>query len=278
MSGRKRKASEEPDNDRMSMSTSPINSPSTSTRTLPRGIKRSRTNASGGRPLPLPRLLQTLSAEEMRSLLQTICEEQPQIKQEVVARAPRPSVEATLAVLDKYESDFRAAFPFGNRITSDYSYNRVRQHLFDLLEALRDFTPYYLPPQETQTTTSLKYLDAATNIIHRIPDWDDYQQQRYKQDAYDEIARAWSLVLREAQKSAGVYRLQFGGWEQKIAEHHQKSGGRLDDAVAETRKALGFMHAESGGSSAGMEERLNIRQQLMSGAYGQQLGVGPGQW
>ncbi|QIW98255.1 hypothetical protein AMS68_003773 [Peltaster fructicola] len=278
MSGRKRKASEEPEHDRMSMSTSPINSPSTSSRTLPhtRGTKRTRTNVSGGRPLPLPRLLQTLSADEMRSLLQTICEERPDVKQELVARAPRPSVESTLAVLAKYESDFLAAFPFGNSATSDYSYNRVKQHLFELLEALRDFTPYYLPPQETQTTTSLKYLDAATNIIHALPDWDDYQHQRYKQDAYDEIARAWILVLTEAQKTAGVYRLQFGGWEQKIAEHHQKSEGRFQDAVMEIRKALGFMHAE--GNAAGLDERMNIRQQLMSGTYGQQLGVGPGQW
>lgn len=198
------------------------------------------------------------------------------MKQELVARAPRPSVESTLAVLAKYESDFLAAFPFGNSATSDYSYNRVKQHLFELLEALRDFTPYYLPPQETQTTTSLKYLDAATNIIHGLPDWDDYQHQRYKQDAYDEIARAWVLVLTEAKKTAGVYRLQFGGWEQKIAEHNQKSEGRLQDAVMEIRKALGFMHAE--GNAAGLDERMNIRQQLMSGTYGQQLGVGPGQW
>lgn len=284
MSGRKRKASEEPDNDRMS--TSPTNSPSVSSRSLPassvpRGIKRTRTNASGGRPLPLARLLQTLSTDEMRQLLQDICDQRPDIKHEIITRAPRPSVESTLAVLAKYETDFRSAFPFGNRSTSDYAYNRVRQHLHQLLEALRDFTPYYLPPQETQTATSLNYLDAATNIIHRLPDWDTFAHQRHKQEAYDEITRAWALVFKGAGKTAGGLRLQFGGWDQKLAEHNQKSGGKLEEAVGELRKALGFMHSESAPATpAGMDDRMNIRQQLLSGTYGQGqgLGVGPGQW
>lgn len=135
MSGRKRKADEELDNERINndrMSTSPTASPNIQHRGLPaqRTIKRTRTHTSAGRPLPLPRLLQTLSADELRNLVQNICNERPDIRETIVTKAPRPSVESTLSVLAKYENDLREAFPLGNRTTSDYAYNRVRHTTF----------------------------------------------------------------------------------------------------------------------------------------------------
>lgn len=285
MSGRKRKADEELDNERMS--TSP--SPSIQHRGLPsaypqRTIKRTRTHTSAGRPLPLPRLLQTLSADELRNLVQNICNERSDIREAIVTKAPRPSVESTLTVLAKYEQDLRDAFPLGNRPTSDYAYNRVRQNLLQLIEALRDYTPYYLPPQETQTVLSLTYLDAVTNMIHRLPDWDTYQHQRHKNEAYDEIGRAWALVIREAAKTAGGFRLQLGNWDQKLVEHNQKSGGRMSEAVAELQAATGYVQTGAGAETSSqppsaMDQRAAIRQQLLSGTYGApELGVGPGQW
>nr|POE85484.1 tethering factor for nuclear proteasome sts1 [Quercus suber] len=276
-SGRKRKASEEPDHDRMS--TSPSASPSVATRGLPsssssthRSIKRTRTHNAAGRPLPLSRLLQTLSADELRQALQSICVERPEIQQAIVTRAPRPSIESTLDVLDRYETSFRQAFPLGNNLTSDYAYNRVQQTLVELLEALRDFTPYYLPPQETQAMTSLSYLDTVTNMLHRIPNWETYQYQRHKNESYEDIAKAWALVIKETSKRAGGFQLQFGGWDTKLVEHNEKSGGRLEEAVNELKSALGFMNHGTPSTVPGVsEERASIRQQLFAGTYGQEL-------
>ena len=216
----------------------------------------------------------------MRELLQNVCDQHPELQQEIATKAPRPSIESTLSVLSKYEGDFREAFPLGNLPTSDYAYNRVRQHLQQLIDALRDYTPHFLPPQETQTAFSFDYLNAVTNMIHRLPDWDTYQHQRHKSDAYDELAKAWALVIREAAKRAGGFHLQFGGWDQKLLEHNQKSGGKMEEAVNELRTGLGFMQAGAGAPPTGgvSEERMNIRQQLVLGMYGQQLGVGLGRW
>lgn len=283
MSSRKRKASEEPsDADRMS--TSPSASPSLSGRLLPqlnRTIKRTRTGAAAGRPLALPRLLETLSADAMRQLLQNICDQHPELQHEIVSKAPRPSVDSTLSVLAKYEAAFREAFPLGNRLTSDYAYNRVRQHLLQLIDAVREFTPHFLPPHETQDSLSLNYLDSVTNMIHRLPDWDTFQHQRHKNEAYDEISKAWALVMREAAKRAGGFHVQFGGWDQKLLEHNHKSGGKMQEAVNELQSALGF--AQQGATPTSdapslADQRASIRQQLFSGTYGQQLDVGQGNW
>jgi len=279
-SSRKRKASEEPlDHD---MSPSPSASPNITSR--PRIAKRTRTGVANGRPLALPRLLETLSADQMRQLLQNVCEQHPDLQHEIVTRAPRPSIESTLSVLSRYENSFRESFPLGNRTTSDYAYNRVRQHLLQLIEAVREYTPHFLPPHETQDASSLAYLDSVTNMIHRLPDWDTYLHQRHKDEAYDEIAKAWALVIREAAKRAGGFHLQFGGWDHKLVEHNQKSGGRMEEAVNELKAATGLFGQQqnptttSSSTPSVSDERASIRQQLFSDTYGQQLGVGKGGW
>ena len=284
MASRKRKADDEGsggDDDRMSAS--PSSSPAVLPRNLPRhSTKRMRTNISG-RPLPLPRLLETLSADEMRSILQSICERRPDIANEVTTTAPRPSVQSTLEVLGKYESTFRAAFPFGGRGSSDYTYNRVRQHLVELLESLKDFTPHFLPLNEPQPATSLAFLDGATEIIHRLPDWDTYQHNRHKQEAYEEMAKAWAIVIREAAKKAGGIQLQYGGWDQKISKHNEASGGRMQEAVHELRGSLGWMGGDapssaSSGLAGASADAMSIRQQLLNGTYGMNAPARVGAW
>ncbi|KAF2004867.1 tethering factor for nuclear proteasome sts1 [Amniculicola lignicola CBS 123094] len=280
MASRKRKADDEGsggDDDRMSAS--PSGSPAVATRPLPRhSTKRMRTNISG-RPLPLPRLLETLSPDEMRTLLQSICDRHPDIGSEVVSTAPRPSVQSTLETLGKYEANFRSAFPFGNRTSSDYAYNRVRQQLVELLDALKDFTPHFLPPNEAQPATSLAFLDGVTDMIHRLPEWDTFQHNRHKHDAYEEMAKAWAAVIREAAKKAGGIQLQYGRWDQKIAKHNEDSGGRMQEAVNELRTSLGWLGNDTPNpATGGQADTMSIRQQLLNGTYGMSSPVPVGPW
>lgn len=300
MSGKKRKAEGDTPDSEDRMSASPTSSPSMSTRTLATpssnrhtaSSKRLRTNLTG-RPLPLPRLLETLDPDQLRSVIQSICDRNPSIGQEVTAQAPKPSIQTTLSVLNNYENALSGAFPFGGRTSSDYSYNRVRPSLLSLLSALQDFTPHFLPPHESQPATSLTYLDAATNIIHRLPDWDTYQNNRHKQEAYEEIGRAWALVLREAAKRGGGIQLKFEGWDGKVRRHNEVSGGRMQEAVQELQNILGGFfdggNGGSGGSAGGENETAGasgaanddlatLRQQMASGTYGSDMGVRVGPW
>ncbi|KAF2155657.1 tethering factor for nuclear proteasome sts1 [Myriangium duriaei CBS 260.36] len=283
MAGRKRKADSADPEDRMS--TSPTASPSTSSRTLPAPLqprtKRHRNLSATGRPLGLPRLLETLSPADLRTLLTQVCTQHPSIAQEISAIAPRPTLESTLSVLQKYESAFKEAFPFGSRPGSEYAYNRVRSALSNLLDALKDFTPHFLPPNESQTSVGLAYLDAVTNIVHRLPDWDNAAHNRSKDEAYEELSGAWSTVLKEAEKRGGGFQLQFGGWDQKLARHNEHSHGRLQPALDELQRGLGWFGGPGRPTNAppGMDDRLAVRQQLLSGTYGPQVGVGGGgQW
>ena len=273
MSVRKRKADDDGLDDKMSIS--PQNSPAFAPRTIARPSKKVRANEVAGRPLALPRLLETLDAESLRSVLQTICERHPDIGSEVIASAPRPSVAATLDVLSQYQDKLRDAFPFGGNSGSDYAYNRVKQPLTDLTDALADFTPHYLPPHESQTSVSLSYLDSATKIIHDVPEWDSQSHKYHKDNAYDEISKAWALVINEASKRGGGFQLHSGGWDQRLAKHNEQSGGRMQPAVNALGSNLGWM---GGSSSMGSGDPGSIRNQLLSGSYGTNVPVRVGLW
>ena len=274
--GKKRKAEDEEPQPDDRMSASP--SPNISSRTLnpQRQLKRPRSGLVG-RPLALPRLLETLDADSLRGVLQTICSRNPAIGAEVENTAPRPSVDSALAVLKKYESTLQNSFPFGGDPTSDYAYNRVRQALLNLLEALADFTPHFLPPNETQATQSLSFLDGATDFIHRLPNWSSFQNNLHKQNAYDEISRAWTLAIREAAKRAGGMQLQYGGWDHKIMKHNQQANGKLQEAVNELNTCMSWMGGHQQPGNRG-DDVSSVRQELLSGTYGANYPVRVGPW
>ncbi|KAK3500184.1 tethering factor for nuclear proteasome sts1 [Neurospora hispaniola] len=272
MASRKRKA----DDDDNEMSISPTGSPAINSRQLSRPSKKVRAGIElAGRPLPLPRLLETLDKSQLRAVLQTICERHPGIGHEVMVSAPRPSVNGALEVLGEYQDKLRAAIPFGNS-SSEYTYFRVKQPLMALVDALGDFTPQFLPPVEQQTTVSLEYLNHATKIIHDLPDFDSQQYRHHKDGAYDEISRAWALVITEAAKRGGGFHLHNGKWDQVLAKHNQQSGGKLEQAMNAMVNEVGWVGANSNAHGQGSSSDPNsILNQLINGTYGAPVQVGP---
>lgn len=282
-SGHKRKAEDDLTDTRMERTTpSPSPGPLSSARppvSRPRQPKRPRTHLIG-RQLALPRLLETLSPDQLRGVLRTICDQRPDIGSEIVRTAPRPNVSSALSVLTTYQDSLRRSFPYGDRPTSDYAYNRVRQALLNMIDALKDYTPHFLPPNEQQPSTSLEYLDGATNIVHHLPNWDSYQHNRHKQEAYEEMAQAWALVIREAAKKGGGIQLQYSGWDQKLTKHNQLSGGKMQEAISEIRSNLGWIDGTATGMTSGepSADGMSIRQQLMSNTYGTNTPIQVGPW
>lgn len=176
---------------------------------------------------------------------------------------------STLEVLRQYLDRLFQAFPLDPNSKSDYCYDRVRPQWNDLLDALTDFTPHFLPPHESQSATSLTYLDGVTQIIHELPEWDTAQYNLSKHNAYEEISGAWASVIKEAAKRAGGIQLQYGGWEAKLRLHNQKSGGLMQDAYDELASALGWLKPQTGsGVNANMQSRQDVRSQLFGGTYG----------
>jgi len=249
------------------MSSSPQISNARLPPTQPTSRKRARPNLTG-RPLTVDRLLETLDKDSLRSILRTLSDRNPQVRDEILHIAPRPSVNSTLEVLRQYLDRLRGSFPLDTNPRSDYSYDRVRPQWNDLLDALTDFTPHFLPPNESQSSTSLAYLDGVTQLITELPEWDTVQHNLAKQNAYAEISRAWSTVIKEASKKGGGIQLQYGGWEEKLRLHNQTSRGQMQDAYDDLASALGWLRP-SGSTGQNFSTRQDVRNQLFNGTYGQ---------
>ncbi|KAI0100192.1 hypothetical protein GGR51DRAFT_551674 [Nemania sp. FL0031] len=268
---RKRKADEDADE----MSVSPSSSPAAQQRPFIRPSKRVRSSDPTGRPLSLSRLLETLDVTQLRTVLQTICERQPDICEEVVKGAPRPSVECALQVLSEYQARLQEAFPYGGS-SSDYTYFRVKQPLIALLDALADFTPQYLPPNEPQAAVSLQFLDGATKLIHSLPEWESQGYRHHKENAYDEISKAWAFVITEASKKGAGFALHSDGWDQTLAKHNQQAGGRLHSAMSAMAANVGWVDGNSNaGPSIPSSNAASLVDQLMAGNYVSSVRVGP---
>lgn len=270
MASKKRKADDDEE-----MGTSPLSSPAIQNRQLSRPSKKIRShNELAGRPLGLPRLLETLDATQLRTVLQTICERQPEIGEEVVRSAPRPSVACALSVLHEYQDKLREAFPYGHS-SSDYTYYRVKQPLVALLDALSDFISQYLPPHETQASMSLEFLDGATKIVHTLPDWESQAYRYHKENIYDELSRAWALVVNEASKKGAGFVLHSGGWDQILAKHNQESSGRLGAAINAMSSNVGWVGGTANSGPPAAAANPSILDQLMAGNFGSPVRVGP---
>ncbi|KND89689.1 Tethering factor for nuclear proteasome STS1 [Tolypocladium ophioglossoides CBS 100239] len=266
MATRKRKADEDGDE-----TMSPMSSTAVSARPLTRPSKKARANEIIGRPLALPRLLETLDAGQLRTVLERICECHPDIGQEVVSGAPRPSVDSALQLLQGYQDKLKAAVPYGES-SPEYTYYRTKEYLVALIDALSDFTPQFLPPIEAQPTKSLQFLDGATKLVHELPDWEPQAYRHHKENAYEEISRAWASVVNEAGKRGGGINLHSGGWDQILARHNEQSGGRLATAMSAMGSNVGWMASNQPAASA---DQSSILSQLMAGSFGSPVRVGP---
>ena len=268
MANRKRKAEEDGDGDE---SMSAGNSPRESQRVLARPTKKVRPTEVTGRSLTLPRLLETLDTHQLRSVLERICERHPDIGHEVVTGAPRPTPSAVLDVLLGYQAKFQESIPYGES-SPEYTYYRVKDALIEMVDAIADFTTQFLPPVETQPVKSLQFLDGATKIIHDLPDWEPQGYRYHKENAYEEISKAWALVINEAGKRASGFNLHSGGWDQTLARHNEQSGGRLPAAINAMTSSVGWMASSH---DADASEQNSILDQLISGTFGPAVRVGP---
>lgn len=269
MASQASKRKRDDDADEMSVSPTPAQ------RQLARPRKMQRMPEPPSRTLPLPRLLETLDVTQLRSVLQTICERRTDIQEEVLSGAPRPTAANSLQVLHSYQQKLVEAMPLGHT-TSDYAYYRVKQPLAALVSAIMDFTPQYLPPMETQTNLSLIYLDGVTKIAHTMPHWDSQTYRHHKDHVYDELAKAWTMVISEAAKRGGGFTLHTEGWDQVLADHSEQAGGRLQPAINALADHVGWMNSnqsqdQTEGGSSGQHTFLN---QLLNGTYGSSVRVG----
>lgn len=218
--------------------------------------KRTR-NLPTGRPLPLTRLLDDLDKSGLQGLIKNLCERHPGLSNEIYKHAPKPTVSQALSTLACLERNLQTAFPFGGDVKGEYAYNRVLPSIKELLSALMDYVPHFLPPNEEHALETLSFLDGATALISRLPDWNNPNHSLAKREAFEEMNGAWIQGFRESsKKGAGVGAAQY---LEKLRNWNQISDGVLDSALQAAVEELGWIAKDSSHNSGMMSSLFSTR-------------------
>lgn len=196
-----------------------------------------------GRPLPMSRLLDSLSKDALQEVLKNLCQRHPGLSSEVYKYCAKPTVHQAMGLLSALERKLQDSFPFGGDAKGEYAYNRVLPSIKELLGALLDYTPHFLPPNEAHLSDTMEFLDGATAVISRLPDWNNINHSLLKREAYEEINGAWSTAFKEAVRrgnfGASVYRQKLKHWNDVsnnqlsgalLLSERSIDGGHIDDA------------------------------------------------
>lgn len=193
--------------------------------------KRARFQRVVGRSLPVSRLVETLDKKALEALITSLVQARPDLTQHVLSLAPTVTINTALEALREKLEQIYHGLPYKGDQSGDYAYLRVKPGIEDFLNSLTDYTSHFLPPNEQQPSNSLAFLDAATMLLHRLPQWQTPENNHSKQVAYDRISEAWVLALQEASRRANGLGLAYGGWQHKLSQHNEMSNGLLTSAV-----------------------------------------------
>lgn len=218
--------------------------------------KRPRFERVVSRALPVSRLVETLDKKALETLITTLVQTRPDIAQQIIHIAPAVTVNTALEALREKLERIYHGLPYKGDQSGDYAYLRVKSAIEDFLTSLSDYTSHFLPPNEQQPSNSLAFLDAATTLLHRLPNWNSSANNHSKQVAYDRIAEAWIVALQEASRKANGLGLAYGGWQHKLDNHNEACHGLITPAVNFLRYQLKWVNQGQQSSSLPWESNI----------------------
>ncbi|KAI8584266.1 hypothetical protein K450DRAFT_218973 [Umbelopsis ramanniana AG] len=207
-------------------------------------IKRLKTGSQ--RRFPISRLLATMDKDKLVHLINGLIDAHPFIQEDIAQIMPSPTLQTASSTLADLEKRMNLSYPYnkGGPGKDDYSFNRVRPALMDLVTTLTDFAEHFTQPSEFPTT-SFSYLHIATCVIHRLPTWDTESHNNIKRDAYVSLSGYWKRVIRQASDKVGdgkIYGQQVvSEWAKNLAQHNTVTNGLFSSAIEEFTKQLGWI-------------------------------------
>ncbi|KAL1917847.1 uncharacterized protein VTP21DRAFT_3681 [Calcarisporiella thermophila] len=206
-----------------------------------------RTKMGGERTFSVSKLLATLDKPQLLSLLNNLMDAHPELQQEIPQYIPRPTLQSVTTHLAYLEKRVAEAYPYTKwgPGRDEYSFNRVKSALMELIEAIMDYADHFTSPQEFPTT-KFAYLHLATSTAHRLPEWDNDAHNQIKRDTYSRLAEYWQRAVEDAADKAGregkIYGQQIvSEWARNFVEHNQRSGGAFQTVVDNFAARLGWI-------------------------------------
>ncbi|KAF9577864.1 Tethering factor for nuclear proteasome sts1 [Lunasporangiospora selenospora] len=210
-------------------------------------VKRVRTTAEMvSKKKTVSKLIATLSASQLVHLVTALVDTHPQLADDVASLVPRPTIDRVQSHLVFLETKLQEAFPYTKwgPGRDDYSFNRVKPALEELIENIVEYTNHFTSPPEFPTT-SFSFLHIAAECCNRLPNWDSAANNELKTSLYRSLEEFWIKTIQDAASKLEEGKI-FGQatvreWANNLDQHNYNSQGLFSTAVEEFKSRLGWL-------------------------------------
>ncbi|KAI8333623.1 Cut8 six-helix bundle-domain-containing protein [Chlamydoabsidia padenii] len=180
-----------------------------------------------------------MDKEKLLQVLASLMDKQPELKHDIMTYIPAPTIPSALAVLTDLENKLHASFPYNKNgpQRDQYTFSRVRESLLELIDAITQYSHYFVSGNVFPTTT-FTYLDQVTYFVHRLPVWDMDQHNQHRLDLYKDMALFWKQAIQTASAQSSPIISTFNAdtinlWATHLAHHNTLANGMLGDVILE---------------------------------------------
>jgi len=152
-------------------------------------------------------ILHSLEKEQIIDILSNLLDKNPKLSQDILTLIPRPTLKSVTAQLQAAEKKLFNSFPYTKwgADRSDYSFNRVKPNLMELLDLTTHYLKYFTSTENygdelerEYPVVSIGYLEYATQLALRLPVWNqNYHNEITREFLLKEIGEAWERVINE---------------------------------------------------------------------------------
>jgi len=152
-------------------------------------------------------ILHSLEKEQIIDILSNLLDKNPKLSQDILTLIPRPTLKSVTAQLQAAEKKLFNSFPYTKwgADRSDYSFNRVKPNLMELLDLTTHYLKYFTSTENygdelerEYPVVSIGYLEYATQLALRLPVWNqNYHNEITREYLLKEIGEAWERVINE---------------------------------------------------------------------------------
>lgn len=152
-------------------------------------------------------ILHSLEKEQIIDILSNLLDKNPKLSQDILTLIPRPTLKSVTAQLQAAEKKLFNSFPYTKwgADRSDYSFNRVKPNLMELLDLTTHYLKYFTSTENygdelerEYPVVSIGYLEYATHLALRLPVWNqNYHNEITREYLLKEIGEAWERVINE---------------------------------------------------------------------------------
>jgi len=192
-------------------------------------------------------LLDSLQRDQLLEVIDKVTDENPGLRAEFLAAIPRPTLQSVSFAFSNLEKRVYAAFPYSRDGPGRdrYSFTRVKPKLLELKESVFQYADHFVSSESEMPSVIFSFLKLATDLAHRLPDWDHAPNNQFKKDFYAKLIEYWNNAIELAAKKMEEGKL-FGQtlvteWATDLNRHNELADRIFEPTIHLFKLKLGWV-------------------------------------